>query len=79
LGMSPPVDQARPTTNSTKEVAAAAAGPAKETSNMSVLFLTRLLNCVTAPKVPIWLFGMNKLGPSLICMTGRAFAVSSPA
>ena len=53
FGMSPPADKTKPATNRAKAVTAAAAGPEKETSNMSVLFLTRLLNCVTAPKVPI--------------------------
>ena len=67
LGMSPPVDNTKPTTNNTRDVAAAAAGPEKETSNMSVLFFTKLLNCVTAPNVPIWLFGMKRLVPNLIC------------
>lgn len=65
--MSAPDDQASPTAKSSREVVAAAKGPAKDTSNMSVLFFTRLLNWVTAPKVPIWLFGMNRLAPSLIC------------
>lgn len=44
LGMSAPDDQTSPSTKRSKEVEAAAKGPAKETSNMSVLFLTKLLN-----------------------------------
>ena len=45
---------------------------------MSVLFLTRLLNWVTAPKVPIWLFGMNRLAPSLICKVPEQAVLSQP-
>lgn len=44
LGMSPPEDHTRPKTKRVREVVAAAKGPAKETSNRSVWFFTKLLN-----------------------------------
>jgi hypothetical protein len=50
---------------------APAAGPAAATSKRSVRFLTRLFNCVMAPKHPTWAFGSNIGAPSFICTTYR--------
>ena len=67
LGTSAPVDHARPTVNRAMDTAAAEKMPAPEMSNMSRLLRRRHLNCVMAPKEPIWLLGMKKLGPSSTC------------
>ena len=66
-GTSAPVDHARPTANRAMDTAAAEKMPAPEMSNMSLLLRRRHLNCVMAPKEPIWLLGMKKLGPNSTC------------
>ena len=73
------VDSAMPTSKSASAVTPPAMGPAADTSNMSLRERTIDLNAVTEAKVPIWLLGMRKDGPSLTCMICRRLNTASHA